>query len=71
MSTKVYNLNMAHFGAVPTTLRQAADEYRESASELASAWQDESAGAIWNDYARILERAADAMDKAQARRGIK
>ena len=51
-------------------LRDAAQQYRESAGDLASVWQDNQAGAIWNDYAAILERAADSMARARTRRGI-
>ena len=51
-------------------LRDAAQQYCESASELASTWQDNQAGAIWNDYAAILERAADSMARARTRRRI-
>ena len=49
---------------VPIVLREVANHYRQSASELASAWQDRMAGAVWSDLARILERAADSTDKA-------
>ena len=51
-------------------LRDAAQQYRESASDLAASWQDPLAGKIWDDYATILERAADSMARARTRRGI-
>ena len=49
---------------VSKVLRDAAQMYYESASELQSAWQDKSAGKIWNHLAIILEQAADKVDKA-------
>lgn len=51
-------------------LRKIADTFNESANELANAWNDDSAGAIWADFAKILGRAADACDKARAKRGL-
>lgn len=50
-------------------LQAIADQFNEAASELASAWQDDSAGAIWADYAKILERAAQSCERARAKRG--
>jgi acyl-CoA reductase-like NAD-dependent aldehyde dehydrogenase len=50
---------------VAGVLRAAAEQYRESASELAVAWQDKNAGKVWARLARILERAADQCDRAQ------
>lgn len=48
---------------VSTVLRNAAEAYNDSASELASAWQDSSAGKPWEKIARILEQAADRIDR--------
>jgi hypothetical protein len=48
---------------VQAILRRAAEQYRESASELQSAWQDRNAGKVWDRIARILERAADQVEK--------
>lgn len=48
---------------LPQILREAADAYRESESELSSAWQDKQAGKVWGKVAKILERAADQIDK--------
>lgn len=48
---------------VPRVLRDAAEAYEESASELDSAWQDREAGRPWSKIARILERAADQIEK--------
>lgn len=49
---------------LPAALRRAAERYRESASELHSAWQDRNAGRVWSEFARILDRAADSADRA-------
>lgn len=53
---------------VAPRLRNLADLYYAAASELAAAWGDESAGLIWNDLAKILDRAATSCDKAYAKR---
>jgi hypothetical protein len=48
---------------VSDILRNAAEEYYESEGELSSVWQDKQAGKVWTKIARILERAADSIDK--------
>lgn len=48
---------------VPAILRNAAQAYYEAAGELSSAWQDKQAGKPWDAIARILERAANQIDK--------
>ena len=48
---------------VADVLRAAAEAYEESATELQSAWQDREAGRPWSRIARILERAADQIEK--------
>jgi hypothetical protein len=48
---------------VAPVLRKAADAFNESASELEASWQDKTAGGAWVKIARILERAADQIDK--------
>ena len=48
---------------VPGVLRAAAQEYLESELELEGAWQDKQAGKVWAKIAKILERAADQIDK--------
>jgi len=48
---------------VSDILRDAAEDYYESASELGSAWTDRSAGRVWTRIAKILEAAADKIDK--------
>ncbi len=52
---------------VASVLREAADAYYDSARELEAAWQDRSAGSPWTKIARILESAADRIDKALRR----
>ena len=61
------NLDVAHPDEVSTVLRNAAEAYIDSASNLESAWQDKQAGAPWLKIARILERAADQIDKELAK----
>ena len=51
----------------PNALRAAADRYYESTGELQSSWGDPQAGKIWTKFARILERAADSVDKEIAK----
>jgi hypothetical protein len=48
---------------VSNILRSTADVYRESATELESAWQDKHAGKAWIEIAAILDRAADSIDE--------
>jgi PHD/YefM family antitoxin component YafN of YafNO toxin-antitoxin module len=48
---------------VTRVLRKAAEAYYDSASELESAWQEKAAGRPWTIIARILERAADQIDR--------
>jgi hypothetical protein len=45
-------------------LRRAAIQYREDAAEMAAAWQDDRAGAVWLKLADDLDRAADRATKA-------
>ncbi len=64
----MYDLDVATPEEVPAILEAIANHYRESASELASAWQDGNAGKVWSDFATILDRAADSCRKAISRR---
>lgn len=48
---------------VADILREAAQGYYEAESELSSAWGDRSAGKAWTKIAKILEAAADKIDK--------
>jgi hypothetical protein len=63
-----YNLDVATPDEVPAILHAVAGHYRASASELASAWQDASAGSVWDDFAIILDRAADSCRKTISKR---
>lgn len=49
---------------VAVILRRAADRFRDSTDELGSAWQDRRAGRVWSEFAKVLDRAAAACDKA-------
>jgi hypothetical protein len=53
--------------AVAAILRATADEYRQDAEELRSAWQDQSAGIVWDKLADILDKAALQADAAVAK----
>jgi hypothetical protein len=64
MKTQILNLDVDSPDKVSAVLRAAANEYYQSASELESAWQDKRAGAPWAKIARILEHAADQIDKS-------
>lgn len=52
---------------VAPILRATAQEYRLDAEELRSAWQDQSAGLVWNKLADILDKAALQADIACAK----
>jgi hypothetical protein len=68
MNTKSLDLDVDSPEKVPGVLRAIANKYYESVIELQSAWQDKNAGKIWEDYARILERAANSCEKALNKR---
>jgi hypothetical protein len=57
------DLDVDHPDKVARILRNAAATYYEAASELESAWQDPGAGRPWEKIAKILESAADKVDK--------
>jgi len=57
------DLDVADPEEVADILREAAQSYGEAESELSSAWQDPSAGKVWIKIAKILEAAADKIDK--------
>ncbi len=63
---QAFDLDVASPDQVPAVLERAADAYRESAGELASAWQDPSAGGEWLKIAKILDRARRDIEKALA-----
>ncbi len=58
------NLNVMSPDQVSSVLRDAADAFNASASDLASTWQDDNAGRVWHELAKILESAADRADRA-------
>ncbi len=64
----MYDLDAATPEEVPAILEAIASHYRESAGELASAWQDGKAGKVWSDFATILDRAAESCRKAISKR---
>jgi hypothetical protein len=65
-----YNLDVDSPEKVLTVLETVANFYRASAEELQADWQDKSAGAIWGDFATILDRAAQSCRKALDKRGL-
>jgi hypothetical protein len=65
-----YNLDVESPDQVPIVLETVANYYCESQAELATAWQDESAGKVWGDFARILDRAAKSCRNAMVKRGL-
>lgn len=65
-----YNLDVADPDSVPIVLETVANFYRESAGELEGAWQDKQCGKVWEDFARILDRAAQSCRKALDKRGF-
>lgn len=69
--SRVIDLNSTPFPRdVPRLLRQAAQDYREAASELQSAWQDPDASMIWNDFAKELDDSAEHMSHLLKSRGL-
>lgn len=63
-----YDLDVVTPEEVPAVLEAIASHYRESVSELSSAWQDDNAGKVWGDFATILDRAAESCRKAIVKR---
>lgn len=62
---KHLNLDVPAPDHVPRVLRAAAQAYRESADELATAHQDPRAGKPWLEIARVLDRAAEKIDHSE------
>ncbi len=62
-----FDLDAASPSQVPQVLRDAAQKYREDASDLQDCWQDASAGRIWLALAKALDRAADDTDRVLQR----
>lgn len=63
------DLDVATPNEVSQVLRNAAQAYIESHSELQSAWSDPTAGRIWPKIAGALERAAKSVDNIVAKEG--
>ena len=61
------DLDVAAPEHVANVLRNAAEKFYDSSSDLESAWQDESSGRIWFQLAKVLERAADQCDARVAK----
>lgn len=61
---QIFNLDVSSPDQLSDVLRRAADAYLESAADLQADWQDGNAGRVWIELARVLNRAADAADKA-------
>lgn len=57
------NLDVDTPDKIAPILRLAAETYYELASEFVSTWRDQRAGAVWNHIAKILEHAADSIDR--------
>jgi len=68
MAKKNLDLDIDSPEKVPEVLRVTAQEYYETVGELQAAWGDKNAGKIWEDFAKILERAANSCDKALEKR---
>lgn len=64
---KTFDINVASPDELAKVLRGAAQDYRESQTELAAAWGDLEAGRVWDKFADILDAAADKCDKACAK----
>ena len=69
MNDARYSLDVGGPNAAPEVLRRTAERYRADAVELAATWQDSAAGKIWDDFAGILEAAAEKCERAMKRRG--
>lgn len=55
---------------VPDVLRKAADAYRQGYAELASTWQDKTAGRVWERFAAALEVAAERCERILKDEGL-
>jgi hypothetical protein len=64
MTTQTTDLNdPAAPDGIPDVLRTAADKMREATTELQGAWQDKSAGKVWERIAKELERCATRVEQ--------
>lgn len=64
------DLDVATPEGVPDVLRKAAWNYREAHNELQAMWQDKHAGKVWEQFARILEKAAEQCEKELKAEGL-
>lgn len=64
-----FSLDVDSPNEVPDVLRDVAEEYYQTASELESAWQDRNASRPWIIIARTLEQAADKIETQLKRYG--
>jgi hypothetical protein len=55
---------------VEDVLREAAQDYYESAGEVSAQWGEDAAGKVWADIADILESAADRIHNKLQRAGL-
>ena len=58
------DINVSAPNQLSDVLRHAAQAFRESQVDLQACWSDESAGRVWTELAKILDRAADSADRA-------
>ena len=68
--TDKLNLDLMAPHLVPVVLRKAADAYRQSREDLASTWQDKTAGRVWEKFAAVLEVAANRCEKILKDEGL-
>jgi len=61
---RTLDINVSSPDQLAKVLRDAAQAYAESSFDLASTWQDENAGRIWRELAKILDTAANRADTA-------
>ena len=64
---KTFDINVASPDQLAKVLREAAQDYRESQTELSAAWGDLEAGRVWEKLAGVLEAAADKCDRTVAK----
>lgn len=64
MPMKTMNINVNAPNQLADVLREAADAMRESRASLQIEWCDEDAGRVWEELAKILDRAAASTDRA-------
>lgn len=64
MPMKNMNINVNAPNQLSDVLREAADAMRESRANLQAAWCDPNAGYVWEELAKILDRAAASTDRA-------